>query len=224
MSSTLLPRMKQSPYLALSWSCSYSSVCSIAMFMNPSRHARIPAAAGSGSGGRECSDVRVRQPPRALVRAVEVPPDPLRAAGQLTSILDARVQLDAHGAAQNGAKEVGRRLLRRRLWRRGTRAASRCGRRFFGHVGRLLAWVEATWDGGRGRSAPRVRNVSSGLAAAPQRGAAAEHPSAGASRGGEEGRGERARGTAGLLKPEPWPFSPFHPFVPEKGGATSARY
>ena len=38
----LLPRMKASPYLALSWPFTYSSVCSIAMFMKPSRHASTP--------------------------------------------------------------------------------------------------------------------------------------------------------------------------------------
>lgn len=34
--------MKQSPYLVLSWPSSNSSVCSIAMFMKPSRHASTP--------------------------------------------------------------------------------------------------------------------------------------------------------------------------------------
>ena len=43
MYRTLLPRMKQSPYLALSCPSTYSSVCSIAMFMYPSRQARTPA-------------------------------------------------------------------------------------------------------------------------------------------------------------------------------------
>ena len=39
----LLPRIKQSPYLARNCpSMLYSSVCSIAMFINPSRQARIP--------------------------------------------------------------------------------------------------------------------------------------------------------------------------------------
>jgi len=38
----LFPRMKQSPYLFFSCPSTYSSVCSIAMFMNPSKHANIP--------------------------------------------------------------------------------------------------------------------------------------------------------------------------------------
>ena len=43
MYKTLLPLMKQSPYLFLSCpSWLYSSVCSIAMFMYPSRQARTP--------------------------------------------------------------------------------------------------------------------------------------------------------------------------------------
>ncbi len=42
--SPLLPRMKVSPYLALSWPLTYSSVCSIAMFMYPSRHASTPVS------------------------------------------------------------------------------------------------------------------------------------------------------------------------------------
>ena len=40
----LFPRIKASPYLFLSWPLTYSSVCSIAMFIYPSKHARIPAA------------------------------------------------------------------------------------------------------------------------------------------------------------------------------------
>ena len=39
----LFPRMKASPYLFFSWPFTYSSVCSIAMFMYPSRQAKIPA-------------------------------------------------------------------------------------------------------------------------------------------------------------------------------------
>ena len=38
----LLPRMKQSPYFSLSRPSEYSSVCSIAMFINPSRQANTP--------------------------------------------------------------------------------------------------------------------------------------------------------------------------------------
>jgi hypothetical protein len=38
----LLPRMKQSPYRFFKCPSTYSSVCSIAMFMNPSRQARTP--------------------------------------------------------------------------------------------------------------------------------------------------------------------------------------
>jgi len=39
---TLFPRMKQSPCFALSCPSTYSSACSIAMFIYPSRHAKIP--------------------------------------------------------------------------------------------------------------------------------------------------------------------------------------
>lgn len=38
----LFPRIKASPYLFLSCPLTYSSVCSIAMFMYPSKHAKIP--------------------------------------------------------------------------------------------------------------------------------------------------------------------------------------
>jgi hypothetical protein len=38
----LFPRIMQSPYLALSWPFSNSSVCSMAMFKYPSRQARTP--------------------------------------------------------------------------------------------------------------------------------------------------------------------------------------
>jgi hypothetical protein len=41
----LFPRMKQSPYLCVRTPLLHSSVCSIAMFMKPSRHTRIPGAA-----------------------------------------------------------------------------------------------------------------------------------------------------------------------------------
>ena len=40
--SPLFPRMKQSPYLFFNCPSTYSSVCSIAMFINPSKHANIP--------------------------------------------------------------------------------------------------------------------------------------------------------------------------------------
>ena len=42
MQSTLLPRMKQSPYLAFIRPSTYSSLCSMAMFMNPSRQESMP--------------------------------------------------------------------------------------------------------------------------------------------------------------------------------------
>lgn len=38
----LFPRIKQSPYRFFKCPSTYSSVCSIAIFINPSRHARIP--------------------------------------------------------------------------------------------------------------------------------------------------------------------------------------
>ena len=49
----LLPRMKASPYLALSCPFTYSSVCSIAMFMKPSRHASTPAPRHGKLSGRQ---------------------------------------------------------------------------------------------------------------------------------------------------------------------------
>jgi hypothetical protein len=42
MYKTLLPRMKASPYWFCSCPSTYSSVCSIAMFIYPSKHTRIP--------------------------------------------------------------------------------------------------------------------------------------------------------------------------------------
>jgi hypothetical protein len=42
MHSPLFPRMKQSPYLAFSWPFTYSSVCSMAIFRYPSKHAKTP--------------------------------------------------------------------------------------------------------------------------------------------------------------------------------------
>lgn len=42
MYSTLFPLMKASPYLCFSCPFTYSSVCSKAMFMYPSRHAKTP--------------------------------------------------------------------------------------------------------------------------------------------------------------------------------------
>ena len=55
----LLPRMKASPYLALSCPFTYSSVCSIAMFMKPSRHARTPVPQhGKLSGCQWCGAAR----------------------------------------------------------------------------------------------------------------------------------------------------------------------
>jgi len=43
--SPLLPRMKVSAYLFLSCPSTYSSVCSMAMFMHPSRDTKMPADA-----------------------------------------------------------------------------------------------------------------------------------------------------------------------------------
>ena len=99
----LLPRMKASPYLALSCPFTYSSVCSIAMFMKPSRHASTPVRRLASSACAKGS----------------------RARRHATSVVHARVELDHHRPPKHLLEEVSRVVLCGRgsrhgyRWRRG---------------------------------------------------------------------------------------------------------
>ena len=95
----LLPRMKASPYLALSCPFTYSSVCSIAMFMKPSRHASTPVRRLASSACAKRS----------------------RARRHATSVVHARVELDHHRPSKHLLEE-----LRRVVLRGGRGARHRC--------------------------------------------------------------------------------------------------
>ena len=90
MYSTLLPRMKASPYLALSCPFTYSSVCSIAMFMKPSRHASTPVRRLASSACAKRS----------------------RARRHATSVVHARVELDHHRPPKHLLEELSGVVLR----------------------------------------------------------------------------------------------------------------
>ena len=86
----LLPRMKASPYLALSCPFTYSSVCSIAMFMKPSRHASTPVRRLASSACAKGS----------------------RARRHATSVVHARVELDHHRPPKHLLEELSGVVLR----------------------------------------------------------------------------------------------------------------
>ena len=89
----LFPRINASPYLALSWPFTYSSVCSMAMFMKPSRHASTP-------------DARVRQN-GAMNRRADREQWAAAASLPRTAVVHARVELDHDWAAQDVLQEGG---------------------------------------------------------------------------------------------------------------------
>lgn len=101
----LLPRMKVSPYFFFSWPLTYSSVCSRAMFMYPSKHANLPVPvesattwceprAGQHNTGGDTSVHR-----RAMLMSAE-------RRSWTTSVVDTRVQLDNDLLADNVPQEV----------------------------------------------------------------------------------------------------------------------
>jgi hypothetical protein len=84
--------MNASPYLALSWPLTYSSVCSMAMFIKPSKHASTPARGlRSAQGPVSARAGRAAQPGQGSLAR--------------TSVVHPRVQLHNDRPAQHVLQE-----------------------------------------------------------------------------------------------------------------------